>query len=68
MRSVRMLLRALLQVCSWPLRAHWEAPHPGELFGSRAAAERQLRTQGARPRSLTGVSKQRTHGIRETIR
>ncbi len=68
MRPARILLRALLQVCSWPLRALWEALHPGELFGSRAAAERQLRAQAAHPRSPTGVSKQRTHGIRETIR
>lgn len=64
MRPVRTLLR----VCSWPLRARWEALHPGELFGSRAAAERALRTQAARPRNPTEVSEQRTYGIRETIR
>lgn len=70
MRPVQMLLRTLLRVCSWPLRALWEALHPGELFGSRAAAERQRQrqTQAARPRNPTEVSEQRTYGIRETIR
>ena len=68
MRAARTLLRTLLRACSWPLRALWEALHPGELFGSRAAAERQLRTQAAQPHRPNGVSEQRTYGIRETIR
>ena len=57
--------RIVLRVCSWPLRALWIAL---DLFGSRAAAERELRTQPAHPRNPTELNEQRTYGIRETIR